>query len=159
MHKTRLTLALLSCMAGVCLAQTESGKQFYRLDYAVKQVEDGKTVNMRHYSVTTDAGRSVIRTGSKLPLPTNDKGELTYIDVGVSIDSSNVHEKDGELLVDVTAEISNAVAGALKQPVIRQNKWSANVTVPMGKATTLFSSDDLASKGQVQLELTATPVK
>jgi hypothetical protein len=33
------------------------------------------------------------------------------------------------------------------------------VIVPVGKPTVIFSSDDVASKGQMQLELTASPIK
>jgi hypothetical protein len=40
--------------------------------------------------------------------------------------------------------------------LIRQTKWSSNVIVPIGKPTVIFSSDDATTKGQMQLELTAT---
>ena len=41
----------------------------------------------------------------------------------------------------------------------RQTKWGANVLAPLGKPTVIFSSDDLTTKGQTQLEVTATPIK
>jgi hypothetical protein len=44
-------------------------------------------------------------------------------------------------------------------PVIRQVKWNAPVIVPLGKPTVIFSSDDPSSKRQMQLELTARPIK
>jgi hypothetical protein len=43
-------------------------------------------------------------------------------------------------------------------PVIRQNRWSSNVVVPLKKPTLIFASDDATSKRQMQLELTAAPV-
>jgi hypothetical protein len=33
------------------------------------------------------------------------------------------------------------------------------VLIPLNRLTVIFSSDDLSSKGKLQLELTATPVK
>ena len=43
-------------------------------------------------------------------------------------------------------------------PMIRQNRWTSNVVVPLKKPTVIFSSDDLTTKHQMQLELTATPI-
>jgi hypothetical protein len=44
-------------------------------------------------------------------------------------------------------------------PVTRQNQWRSAVVIPVKKPTVVFSSDDVSSKRQLQLELTATPVK
>jgi len=49
-----------------------------------------------------------------------------------------------------------ASAGTQLPPTIRQNRWSSSVVVPLSKPTVIFSSDDLTSKRQFQLELTAT---
>jgi hypothetical protein len=43
-------------------------------------------------------------------------------------------------------------------PSIRSNSWSSVVIVPLKTPTLIFSSDDPASKRQMQLELTATPI-
>ncbi len=50
------------------------------------------------------------------------------------------------------------VAG-VGEPVIRQNVWDSTVLVPIGKPTVVFSSDDLDSKGKMQVEVTATRVE
>jgi hypothetical protein len=76
----------------------------------------------------------------------------------VNIDCRAAKEIQGDLALNVSAEISTATT-AQKQPLIRQTKWSSNVILPLGKPTVIFSSDDVASKGQMQLELTATPVR
>jgi len=168
----KLTLAcgLLACMAGAGFAQDEAAKaaaehaRYYHLDYAVKELDGGKLINARHYWTTVEVGSHPacsIRTGSKVPIATSDKDTgFTYIDVGVSIDCSNVQETDGSLAISVAAEISTiAPQGNSKQPLIRQNKWNGKALVPVGKATAIFSSDDVSSKGQIQLELTATPLR
>jgi hypothetical protein len=44
--------------------------------------------------------------------------------------------------------------------VVRQAKWSSIVLIPIRKGpTVIFSSDDPASKRQLQLEVTATPLQ
>jgi hypothetical protein len=172
-NKTKLAIAcgLLTWMAGASLAQAEENKtaepaKFFHLDFVVQELESGKVVNARHYATTISTGngeRSDIRTGNKVPVATNDgsdttKYQYTYIDVGVNLECRGAKEIGGDLALNVTAEISSAVT-TTRQPIIRQTKWSSDVIVPMAKPTIIFSSDDVATKGQMRLELTATPVK
>ena len=107
----------------------------------------------------------MIRTGSKVPYSTSADGrEYSYLDVGVSIDCFHVVEMHDTISVAVTADISSIMeeptlaSAATRQPVVRQNKWQAGVVVPIKKPTVVFSSDDLTTKRQMQIELTATPI-
>jgi hypothetical protein len=85
---------------------------------------------------------------------------LTYLDVGVNIDSRVPKEIQDQFTLDVSAEISSVATGQPSTPpLIRQTKWNANVIVPTRKPTTIFTSDDPNSKRQTQLELTAVPIK
>jgi hypothetical protein len=155
-------------MACACLAQSgsKSGEaaKFYRFDFVVKELESGKVVNTRTYSTSASdrEGRTCsIRTGNKVPVPTAqgpETSQYTYIDVGVNVDCQGLREVDGQLALTLTAEISSAV-GSTRPPMIRQTKWNADVIVPLKKPTTIFTSDDVTGKGQMQLELTATPIK
>jgi hypothetical protein len=169
-NKTRLAVAcgFVTLMAGACFAQNEGAKppeqqKYFHLEFVVKEMDSGKAINARHYSTTAatgDVGCS-IRTGSKVPTPAGGavaSTQYTYIDVGVNIDCRAPKEVDGNLVLSLVAEISS-VATASSPPVIRQNKWNSTVVVPIGKPTVVFSSDDLTTKGQMQLELTATPIK
>jgi len=170
-NKTKLavTLGLVTLTASICLAQGEGAKgnaeqpKYFHLDFVVQELENGKAVNARHYSTTvsTDAGTSVIRTGNKLPVATGGSGtdnrQFTYVDVGVNIDCRVTKETGADLGLFVSAEVSSA-ATTSNPPLIRQTKWSSNVIVPIGKATVIFSSDDVTSKGQMQLELTASAI-
>jgi len=165
-NKTRLAIACGAILlTGICAAQGEDPKssaeqpKYYHLDFAVKQLDSGKAIGARHYSATTAVGqKGVIRTGNKVPVQAGSPTGLTFIDVGVNIDCTAAKEIEGNLPVNVTAEISSA-ATASNPPLIRQTKWSANVIVPIGKPTVIFSSDDVSTKGQMQLELTATPIE
>ncbi len=63
----------------------------------------------------------------------------------------------------IKAEISSIPAGADLNagidPVIRQFQWNADVLIPPGIPTTIFSSDDVNSKTRMQLEVTASLIK
>jgi hypothetical protein len=145
----------------------ESPAHYYQLSFSVQEVgENGKVTNSRAYttSVSTRANlgeRHSIRTGDKVPLKPDDKGNLQYLDVGVNIDCWNAQEVAGKLSLLVTANISSTTKAtdATGPPVIRQNQWSANVLVPVGKPTVIFSSDNLQDKGKIQVELTATRIE
>ncbi len=162
-----LTLALV---AGACLAEDAAPTKFYKLDFVVKEVEGAKLLNARTYSVVVSTKSAapfasvVIRTGSKVPVPTQSAAPSTYnyLDVGVNIDCHEVREMQNGLSLQVEAEISSVLqesaAPYATPPTVRQNKWSSTVIVPLKKPTMVFSSDDATSKHQMQLELTATPI-
>jgi hypothetical protein len=178
---TMLTRAFLLAVivAGGCLGQNEPAKatggppaepKYFHLDFVVKELEGGKVINARAYTMTvaTDTGRSSVRSGNKVPVPTEQhraagapgNTQFTYVDVGTNIDCWNSKEIQGQLVLTVTAEVSSAAeAPDVTAPVIRQVKWNAPVIVPLRKATVIFASDDPSSKRQMQLELTATPIK
>ena len=161
-----LCLVALALLAGTCLAQDATPPKFYKLDFAVKEVEAGKVLNSRTYSavVSTEHVDGPIhcsmRTGSKVPYSTGR--EYTYLDLGVSIDCRAVKELAGQLTLYVIADISSALQEPMPSPglppTVRQNRWSSLVILPFKKPTTIFSADDVASKHQMQLELTATPI-
>jgi hypothetical protein len=162
--------AVILFAAPICTFAQQDGKpaeiatHYYRLSYSIQEVgETGKVTNSRAYatSIATGPGQTAqIRTGDKVPMVTDNKGEVQYIDVGVSIDCTRAQEVDGKLSVQITADISNTTKGNVPPalPLIRANRWSANVLVPIAKPTIIFSSDNLQDKGKLQVELTATRI-
>jgi hypothetical protein len=172
-----LPILALAIAAGAAFAQTPEApkspepSKFYKLEFVVQEVEGGKALNSRSYSTqaASDArdGAS-IRAGSKMPIATGGQAnQFTYIDVGVNIDCRSIRDSQHEISLFVTAEISSlpsesaapASAGTQLPPITRQNRWSSSVVVPLSKPTVIFSSDDLMSKRQLQLQLTATPIQ
>ena len=157
----------LALVAGTCFAQNPEPPKFYKLDFVLKEVEAARVLNARSYSITvstdTSSPHSSIRTGSKVPTPTGSTGQFTFIDVGVNIDCGPVKAEQNELSLAVTAEVSSILQESTTppaaHPVIRQNKWTSSVVVPIKKPTVIFSSDDTTTKRQMQLELTATPIR
>jgi hypothetical protein len=141
---------------------SEVPAHFYHLDFVVQEMgADGKVTNTRSYTATVstdirDRGTS-IRTNSRIPVPSG--AQFQYVDVGVNIDARNVRELGRQLSLDLVADVSSVAATNdpnLHQPVIRQNKWQAGVLIPIGKATVVFTSDALDSKGSMQVVVTAT---
>lgn len=160
-----IRLVAFALLAATCLAQNPEGSKFYKLEFTVKEVEGTRALSSRTYSVvgTTDGPNSSIRAGSKVPVPSTpgSQAQFTFIELGVNIDCRAIKEVQNELSLNVTAEISSAgqeTAGPA-YPIIRQNKWGSSVIVPIRKPTLIFSSDDVTTKRQLQLELTATPIK
>lgn len=181
---TCCALMLLPALGHKVLAQESSSvpetakapeppAHFYHLEFVVQETgADGKPTNSRTYSGTistsrTDRGFST-RTGSRVPVATgtidNPKNtQFQYIDVGVSIDARDARDQDDKLALSLTTEISSLAGtqtiSGVNEPVVRQNKWQAAVLIPIGKPTTVFTSDVLDNKGGMQLVVTATPVK
>jgi hypothetical protein len=154
----------------------EDAPNYYHLVFVVQELDAaGKPVNSRTYTtnVSTDPKHSgSIRTGSRIPIATGafasggEKGQVEtqfqYIDVGVNFDIRRIEDVRHELGIDLAAEISSVAEASdarLHQPVIRQNRWQTQVLIPISKATVLFSSDSLDSKGSLQVTVTATPIQ
>jgi hypothetical protein len=151
----------------------EASAHYYRLDFVVEELgADAKPINSRSYSGTasTDHNDGIVsvRTGSRIPVVSGSSSGATnetnvqYIDVGVNIDAREVREVGDMLAIRLNAEISSLAspAGASEPstPIIRQTRWQAPVLIPIRKPTTVFTSDDLDSKGAMQLVVTATPL-
>lgn len=164
----KLTSAILAlCLAIPAIAQDST--KFYRLDFTVRELDDNKVISTKNYSTFSSAdgtskGAS-IRTGNKVPYQ-SAPNSYQFAEVGVGIDIPRCQEAGGQLIVTVAAEVSTIPTGTdapnqnnMVLPHIRTNRWNSTVMIPIGKATLLFSSDDLNSKRKLQLEVLATPVK
>jgi hypothetical protein len=157
--------------------KTVEPQKFYKLEFVVKEVEGGKVLNARTYSTTVladakDSGSTSIRAGGGVPYQTTttmaDSKTLQsfqYFEIGVNIDCRAVKEVERGLSLYVSASISSVTsdpaaptAASTAPPTVRQNTWSSVTIMPLKKPTVIFSSDDPASKRQMQLELTATPI-
>src|SRR5208283_4077807 len=165
-------LLLIAALSAAGFAQSDEAKKqapppekkFYRLDLVLKELDEGKTVNSREYFMIVSTGHenNSLRTGTKLPYGSEDK--RSYMDVGVNFDCREVGTTaNGELSMVLSADVTSVADGDLKAatagyPVLRTNRWGSSVVVPLGRPTVVFSSDDLASKRRMQLEVTATAV-
>jgi hypothetical protein len=144
---------------------TEKPKHAYRLDFSLNELEDGKKINTRQYSLNENSDDSnEMKIGTRVPVDTNTKeGEFQYIDVGTTIWCQIRERSDGIALI-VRAENSNFAipeqgAGHDARPVIRQLKISGSTLALLGKPNIIGSMDDPNSKRQFQLEVTVTKLR
>lgn len=167
---SRIVLTTLLIFAPLLAnAQDKLQQHVYHLFFRLQELDGGgKIVNTRSFSTTLATGMghdASIRSGTRVPVRTKDDKDgpaYTYIDVGVNIDARNALEEESSLNLVVNAEASSLIApvsSSSANPVIRQNRWSSSLGVPIGKPTIIFSSDNLEDKGKIQLEMTATPEK
>jgi len=136
----------------------------YRLDFSVNEIEDGKKVNTRQYSMNLNAGNAnavQVKIGTRVPVEAK-QGEFQYIDVGTNI-WARLTEHDNSLLLEVRGEISNFAipdqANRNSMPLLRQLQINANTVVLLGKPMVVGSVDDPNSKRQFQLEVVTTRLK
>jgi hypothetical protein len=146
---------------------TEPGHA-YKLDFSVNEIDDGKKVNSRQYSMNLSAGDgNEVKIGTRVPVEAK-QGEFQYIDVGTSIwcrlrDRKDVAWLGNDVLLNMRAEISNFAMPEQQsqnvRPVLRQLNINASTQAPMGKLLVVGSVDDPNSKKQFQLEVTVTKLK
>lgn len=142
----------------------------YRLDFVVRELEDGKQLNSRNYSLSAKSGDwANLRVGSRVPVGSVERQDykgLDYRDVGINIDCQP-HERDegGGVLLDFRFESSSIVppdkAKELPSawPIIRQVRFSGNSLVALGKPTVISTLDDVTSNRRYEVEVTVTKVK
>jgi hypothetical protein len=146
-------------------AEQRPPEEAYHLDFSVNELEDGKKINSRQYSlnVNTNDGGSEIRIGTRVPVEAKE-GEFQYLDVGTNI-NARISEQRGQMALTVRAEISNFAMPEQGQekhdsrPVLRELKISGSTLLPLGKPMIIGSVDDPSSKRQFQLEVTVTKLR
>ena len=134
----------------------------YRLDFAVNEMEDGKNINTRQYSMNLNSGdANSVKIGTRVPVEAK-QGEFQYIDVGTNI-WCRLEERSKGLLLSIRSEISNFAVpdqqsrGAM--PLLRQLQINASTVAVIGKPLVVGSVDDPNSKRQFQLEVTTTKLR
>jgi hypothetical protein len=135
----------------------------YRLDFSVNELEDGKKINTRQYSLNLNADdANEIKIGTRVPVEAGHE-QFQYMDVGTSI-WCRIGERPEGVPLSVRAEISNFAipdqgTGHESRPTIRQFKINASTLALPGKPMVVGSVDDPNSKRQFQLEVTVTKLK
>lgn len=172
MRKSRalgLTLMILFCASCLLAAQDENKSaaqnaktiHAYRVDFSVNELQGGKKVNARHYSMILNSGdRNQIKIGTRVPVST-PQAPLEYMDVGTSI-SCRVTESSEDVALEVHSDFSNFSEPDQQhniRPIVRQITLSGATLVSPGKAVMVGSADDPNSDRQFQLEATVTKLR
>jgi hypothetical protein len=138
----------------------------YRAEFLITELEDGKKVNARHYSMLLNTGGwNQIDIGTKVPVSSGSslhgQAPFQYLDVGTSINCRLIESGD-DLAIDVHSDFSNLSGPEeqhSQQPIIRQVRLSGNTLVVSGKSVVIGVVDDPSSHRQFQLEATVTKLK
>jgi hypothetical protein len=138
----------------------------YRLDFTIFELEDGKKINSRQYSM--DMGsfeQNTTKIGTRVPV-TVKGDEYQYIDIGTSIwcrlrDRKDISWLNDDIMLNTKMEVSNFAnpEQQSERPVIRQMQIEASTIATPGKAMVVGTVDDPNSKRQFQLEVTVTKLK
>jgi hypothetical protein len=147
----------------------EVERQAYRVDFSVNEMEDGKKINSRQYSMNVAAGdNQEIKIGTRVPIE-EKANEFSYLDVGTSLwcrlrDRSDVAWlANAAVLLNVRSEVSNFAVpdqqGQNMRPLLRQLKIEASTVAQLGKPLVVGSVDDPNSKRQFQLEVTVAKLR
>jgi hypothetical protein len=135
----------------------------YRVDFSLNELEDGKKINTRQYSVNVNSDESnEIKIGTRVPVESKE-GEFQYMDVGTNV-WCRIEERSDGVALSVRAENSNFAipdqgTGHDARPVIRQLKISGSTLALLGNPMIVGSMDDPNSKRQFQLEVTVTKLR
>jgi hypothetical protein len=133
----------------------------YRVDISINELEDGKKVNARQYSMNLRGDdRNQLSIGTQVPVE-KEEGKFEYMDVGTEVYCQLLETAEG-LALQVRASISH-IGGAPEQigrhPVVRRFKIAGSGLLQPGKPLSLGSVDDPNSKRQFQLEATVTRLR
>jgi len=135
----------------------------YRLDFSINELEDGRKINTRHYSMNlTGGGPQVLKIGTRVPIQ-SEQGKFDYIDIGTNI-WAHLKDWDKPLGLEVNADIStfpasNEGRGSGMPPLIRQLHIGATTIVIPDKPMIIGSVDDPDSKRSFQLEVLVTKLQ
>lgn len=152
----------------------------YRLDFSLDEMEMGKKVNTRRYSMNLTTGSSdEIKIGSRVPISTSPprrdpaqdvlvNSQYQFMDIDTNIWAALSYRDEG-LQLSVRSQSSDiassgdaqnpAVKAVSWQPVIRHVQINGSTILVVGKPMLIGSVDDPNSNRQFQLEVTATKLR
>jgi hypothetical protein len=141
----------------------------YRFDISINELEGGKKINARQYSVdvnTTEGRNGDLKIGTRVPIELKP-GEIEYFDLGTKISARIQEGHRGPDGISVRSEISNLAVsdqsqGRDSRPILRQLTITGGTTwglAMVGKPIMIGSVDDPDSKRTFQMEVTVTKLK
>ncbi len=137
----------------------------YKLDFVIAELEDGKRVNSRSYSMMAQEKRSAtINVSTRVPVPTTTAPtpSINYMDVGLTLEYT-VAEEGGMVVVNGRTRIDSFAEGqpigSVTMPVTRRVSADGQAAVTPGKPTIISSVDDVNSKKRYEVQVTATKIK
>lgn len=145
-------------------AKQDRPLSFYKIEYVLRELQDGKAINSRNYMMTVENGdRGEAKVGARVPVTTGEHGQFQYLDVGITINCRVVSKDDyAELrtMIDISSfALPEQANGGNSQPVVRQMRSDMAAVVPNGKQTVIGVIDDANSTKRYEIAVTATKLK
>jgi hypothetical protein len=147
--------------AGALLAQDAP---VYRLNFALREMEAGKIVNTRNYTLLAlSQSNTKLNIGAKIPIASGaNHAQYSYVDVGVSV-RAQVRERGSLLQLNANLEVSNLGADRENAdrpaPRIQQLRAEIDTVITPGQATPVVTLDDPLGSRHYEVEVTATKTK
>ena len=138
----------------------------YRLEFNIRELENGKRLNSRNYMMMAKEGDSAkIRIEDHVPYPTgttvNGSPQWQYHTVGMNIDCRPRQQESGvalEIVVVIDSVAPQPESASISSPVLRSDRTEVQTVVVLGKPTLVTSLDDVDSNRRYEIEVTATKV-
>ncbi|MGC2694191.1 MAG: hypothetical protein WA738_00215 [Candidatus Angelobacter sp.] len=183
--KKLLMLVMMLLAVGTLIAQEDTAKKVqespakdvvprqaatptYKLAFTIYELQDGKRINQRDYSLMLQAdnrGANTLKIGTKVPIDAGNGG-VTYADVGFDLESSAIETVNNKLAVSISITLTNFAIpevntdprNAGSRPVLRGVTQRVRTVLAPGKPQVITSMDDVNSNKRLQVEMTATKV-
>jgi hypothetical protein len=144
-----------------------SERQYIHLSFNLNELdENGKVINTRHFEAMTYAhpqghdGGGTIHVDDNVPVIDKEGHMVRSFSLRSDISFHHLYVIDqSHISLTVSADISSLLFPQQvpitddEHPINRSNNWTGMVLMPIGERKVIFSSDDLASKHVLQLEL------
>jgi|SRR5690242_11864517 len=149
-------------------AQTQLPPHSFKLDYTLTEMQDGKKINSRQYTLNLGGGgangqlwQGQLSVGTRVPVSTDTQGTAQYLDVGTKINSSMQLRGGGEVL-DTYCDVTSLVPDEAKidgRPILRTLTIHNSMPIAETKSMLVGTADDPNSNHEFQLDVTVTELK
>ena len=147
------------------LDELDRPKKNYLITYTIVELDGAKRLGVQHFSMNAASGlRVTLKQGSKVPYFPGGNMQFSYLDVGLSFDStvdgfSNAVRLKSKVEQSSFAPDDGSGGSSLKEPIIRQNSLESDSVVPLGKSTQIGSMDVPGSTRHLDIEVQVDLVK
>jgi hypothetical protein len=171
----RLLLITLFCFPAFVFGQAPQvpPRTAYKLEYVINELENGKKVESRNYTLYATPERSCSsRLGTRVPYKTTSADgkmpQTQYYNVGTNIDCRVTPVSDTLAEVSTSISISSPVMRTAQEgerastvagePLLRDVSGQGATILAVGKPLTIFDLDEPNSHRTFQVQLTVTRV-
>lgn len=152
-------------LARKLLLDLDRPRKTYRLTFTVTEMEAGKRIGVQRSSaVIVPGARTLLKQGSRVPIATgsytaatsSSQTQLTYLDIGLNIDSTLDESANGVKLhtkVEQSSVAEELSSLGKQDPIIRQTLLEGTSALTVGKSVLLGAIDVSGSTRHLDVEV------